>query len=308
MATNGVFRGLIRIIPVIIITFLLSPLVAITIDGAPSQAAMSLEITLEPNAVEVFPTNSWGLPLKFLGTVHFTKVRPDDVLIDLEVSADVEWWNFVEPQTMKFSQVGEHLRMFEVTLLVPPMMAGPLTVNLEVVSTIRLYGRDESDSATSVITFVSNADEFMTNVPQKIAVLSDGGVDGQIRVHNMLDEELEFHISALGDWNERIPDLDFQQPVVLGPLEMMQVRFHGKLSDSVESGEYQVELALWTMLDDQQMYVTSQNVTLFVTREEDMAMSSIIRYGLAIVLIGIVVLIVLLMYIVVHRTHEEGGW
>ncbi len=294
-----------RAIPACLLLALLLP-VTIPAHGAPDQAAMELNVTLEPNAVDVFPTNSWNLPIKFVGVVLFTKARPDDVFVDLEVTADVDWMLTYQPQTMVFSQVGEGLGTFQVTLMVPPMMAGPITVHVEAVAVVRLYGRDVRDSDASVVTFVSNADEFMANVPDKIAVVGDGGVDGQMRVYNLMDEQMEFHLCALGEWGERIPDLDFQLPVVLESLQMRQVRFHGSLSDEVGSGEYKVELALWTVMDGEQMYVTSRNVTLVVAREGETLLRTVLRLGLFFLLVGVVALAAVLYYVLRARRTADG--
>ena len=91
-------------------------------------------------------------------------------------------------------------------------------------------------------------------------------MDGTVYIENILDEELEVHLSAGGDWGPLIPDLDFQQYIVLHPYEQRPARFHGRLSSSVEPGDYLVEMVLWTPgQGSERTVITSVNTTLQVS-------------------------------------------
>jgi hypothetical protein len=273
------------------VILLLNPLV-FPVIGTPSQApAMEVTVNIEPEEVEVFPTRTWSMPLYFLASVALEKYRPDDVYVDLVCTVDNDWMIEFNPRVMLFSRVGTVIHNCEITLMVPPRTVGPLTVTIELTASVRVVGRTIEDTGQSVITFIEDSDQFMDKVPERIVVQGDGGVDGEMRVFNLHDEDLEFHLSALDEWDERIPDLDFQNPLVLGPNQMQEVRFHGQLKDEVEMGEYEIEIALWTPSEDgNRTYVTSKNVTLVVKRIDDSFFSSILTFGIVVLVIGLVAL------------------
>ncbi len=271
-----------------------SPLAGADPDQGPT---IEMSLAVEPAVVEVFPTHSWTLPLNFIGSVTVTKYRPDDLFVDVVATVNQDWYVSVQPQTLRFSGVGTELIPFKIQLMVPSMTVGPLTVTVDLTASARVVGRSIEDTTSATVYFIEAADEFVEDIPERIAVLEDGGIDGTVIVYNLLDREMEFHLCVLGEWEEKVHDLDFQNPVVLGPNQMIKAGFHGQLDDAVGPGEYEIEFALWTPGEEgERTYITSQKVTLVVTREGSSVFSS--TTGLAIVLfVGFTVVLVILLVV-----------
>jgi hypothetical protein len=84
---------------------------------------------------------------------------------------------------------------------------------------------------------------------------------------------------------------------------MQVARFHGQLDDQVGTGEYDIELALWTPdSEGNRTYVTSENVTLVVTREMDSILESVMGVALVILAISLVIL----GYVMVLVLRKKG--
>jgi hypothetical protein len=230
--------------------------------------------------------------------VTLVKYRPDEILVDLACEVDIDWMVNIQPQMIKFSEVGTRTHQFWISLAVPPMIVGPLMVTVDVTASARLVGRSLTAATSAVVNFIEDSDQFMDNVPRRITVHGDGGVDGQMRVYNHLDRQMEVHLCALGEWETLIPDLDFQQSLVLAPNQIKEVRFHGQLDDGIGTGEYDIELALWTPgVNGSRTYITSKNVTLVVTREESAILGKLIVLSLVVLFVGVGVLLYILFMV-----------
>jgi len=229
---------------------------------------LDFSMDIAPEEVLVFPTYAQIGRMEFLGTVHCNKTRPDEIRVSIEGSVDVPWDFFIEPQMMVIRGVGERHLQFHVYLSVPPRTAGPPLVTMTLRAYADLAGRTEECTAQARLHIVQDVHGFIDSFPYKIVVPPDGGVDGTAFIENILDQELEVHMSASGDWESLIPDLDFQQDIVLQPYEQRPARFHGKLSSSVEPGSYPVEMILWTPgHEGDRSIITTVNVTLEVLGE-----------------------------------------
>jgi hypothetical protein len=151
-------------------------------------------------------------------------------------------------------------------------------------------GRTVECTAESVLHIVQDVHGFIESFPYEIQVPPDRGVDGTVYIENLLDEELEVHLGPTGEWEDLILDMDFQQPIVLQPYEQRPARFHGRLSNSVEPGDYIVEMALWTPGDGgERTVITTANVTLHVMEDPgDSLRDSIMRSLVPLLLVGLV--------------------
>jgi hypothetical protein len=218
-----------------------------------------------PEEVQLFPTYAQFGTLNLMGSVHCDKARPDEIRVHIEAWADVEWEFWVEPNLMVFRGVGEYVFHFDAYLSVPPRTTGPPVVNMHFRAYADLVGRMVECTARSTLHIVQDAEGFVESFSSEISVATDRGVAGTASLENMLDEELQVHISAVGDWEAQIPDLDFQQYTVLEPYEQRKVPFFGRLSPRVEPGKYDVEMAIWTPGEnDERTVITTVNVTLRV--------------------------------------------
>lgn len=235
------------------------------VDAAP-MFSMSMDIL--PEDAELFPTYAQTGRIEFLGTIHCNKTRPDEVRVQIEGTCSEDWGLSIEPALVIFRHVGERHQQFHIYLPVPPRTAGPPLVTVDVRAFATFAGRTEECTGQARLHIIQDTGAFLEGFPEKIVVPPDGGVDGTAFVENVLDEPLELHICALGEWEGRIRGLDFQQEVVLRPYEQRPARFHGTLGPGVEAGVHHVEMALWTPSEDGgRSYITTMNVTLDVLED-----------------------------------------
>ncbi len=279
-------------VQVSIIVIILMAAMALPMAAAGTTASPTVELSMDisPPEVFLFPTYAQIGPLEFLGNVYCDKTRPDEIRVYIEASVDVPWDFMIQPEVMIFRGVGERMHQFKMTLFVPPRTAGPPVVTMDFRAYADLAGRTIDCTAQSVIHIVQDVDGFIESIPMEIQVPPDKGVDGTMYIENLLDEELEVHIGATGDWNALLLDMDFQQPIVLQPYEQRPARFHGRLSNTVEPGDYLVELALWTPGGGgERMVITTANVTLHVMEDPgDSFGDSLLRSLVPLLLIAMV--------------------
>ncbi len=293
-------RSMAAIATVILMTVLAVPLVT------PSQGAPMVELSMDiiPERVQLFPTYAQIGRLEFQGNVYCNKTRPDEIRVNIEASVDVDWDFSVQPNILVFRGVGQRMHTFDIYLSVPPRTAGPPVVQMSYRAFTDLAGRTVECTASSTLYIVQDAHEFIDSFPDKIIVPPDRGVDGTVYIENILDEELEVHLSVGGDWDPLIPDLDFQQYIVLNPYEQRPARFHGRLSSSVEPGDYLVEMVLWTPgQGSERTVITSVNTTLQVSDPMEEGLGDTIIRSLVPILILSGVVLGLVTYWL-HRRKE----
>jgi hypothetical protein len=227
---------------------------------------VELSMDIIPEQTQLFPTYAQIGRLEFIGNVYCNKTRPDEIRVNIEAEVDVDWDFTVQPSILVFRGVGQRMHTFDIYLSVPPRTAGPPVVHMSYRAYTDLAGRTEECRASSTLFIVQDVHGFIESFPDSITVPPDRGVDGTAYIENLLDEELEVHLSAAGDWEPLIPDLDFQQHIVLQPYEQRPARFHGRLSSSVDPGDHLVEMVLWTPgPGGGRTVITSTNVTLQVS-------------------------------------------
>ncbi len=269
---------------------------------------LDLSMDIVPEEVELFPTYAQVGRLEFQGNVYCNKTRPDEVRVHIEASVDVDWDFMIQPDIIVFRGVGQRMHSFEIYLSVPPRTAGPPVVNMHYRAYADLAGRVEECTARSVLYIIQDVHGFVDSFPEEIHVPPDRGVDGIAYIENIMDEELMVHLSATGDWDALIPDLDFQQLIVLEPYEQRPARFHGRLSSSVEPGDYPVELALWTPgPDGERVVITTVNTQLAVSDDLEEGLGGLVmRTAVPIILVACVA-IGLATYWYLRRRDRAGS-
>ena len=250
------------------VVILISAVAVLVSPQATAAPMVDLSMSMTPEDLQLFPTYAQVGRLEFLGFVVCNKTRPDEIRVNIEGSVDVPWDFMIEPTIVVFRSVGEIRHPFNAYLSVPPRTAGPPLVTMNFRAYADLAGRNVECTTSARLHIVQDTHDFVDAFPDKVLVPPDRGVDGTAFIENMLDRELEVHLSATGEWDALIPDLDFQQDIVLQPYEQRPARFHGRLSSDVEPGLYLVEMALWTPGEDgQRSFITTANVTLEVIEE-----------------------------------------
>jgi hypothetical protein len=259
------YRAGLLFVVVLILTTTATP-AALSMPSASPTVELSMEIM--PEEVYLFPTYAQVGRLEFLGTVYCDKTRPDEIRVYIEGWVDVPWDFHIQPEILVFRGVGERQHTFKIYLSVPPRTAGPPQIDMGFRAYADLAGRNVECTASSVLYIVQDVHGFIESIPEEITVPPDGGIDGEVYIENLLDEELEVHISASEEWASMVPELDFQLDIVLQPYEQRSARFHGRISDSVEPGDYLVQLDLWTPgVDGERTVITMANVTLHVMED-----------------------------------------
>lgn len=273
-------------------------------DASPT---VELDMAITPEEIQLFPTYAQMFRLTLMGTVYCDKTRPDEIRVYIEGSVDVTWDFMITPEIMLFRGVGERQYNFEIYLSIPSRTAGPPEVTMSFRAYADVVGRTVDCTAQAVVYIVQDANGFIESIPTDIQVPPDKGVDGTVYIENLLDEELEVHISATGDWEPRIPDLDFQQSIVLQPYEQRPARFHGKLSSDVEPGDHKVELALWTPgADGERTVITTVNVTLHVLEDPgDSFADSLMRVSVPLLIVTFAAMGTVTYLIINRRSQSE---
>lgn len=280
-------RAQVTIIVIVLMTAMALPM---AMDGTTASPTVELSMDIVPPELYLFPTYAQIGRLEFQGNVYCDKTRPDEIRVYIEAWCDVPWDFMIQPEVMIFRGVGERMHQFEIYLSVPPRTAGPPVVTMEFRAYADLAGRTVDCTARSVMYIVQDAQGFIESIPEEIQVPPDKGVDGTVYIENLLDEELEVHIAATGDWDALLLDMDFQLPIVLQPYEQRPARFHGRLSNTVEPGDYLVELALWTPGGrGERMVITTADVTLHVMEDPgDSFGDALLRSLVPLMLVGMV--------------------
>jgi hypothetical protein len=98
-------------------------------------------------------------------------------------------------------------------------------------------------------------------------------------------------MTALGEWAERIPDLDISGGgIILNPMEQRATTYLGHIEGDLEPGVYPVELALWTPDEvGGRTYILNRTVDLEIFSLDDGTVLTIVRVYLPIFIIVAVV-------------------
>jgi hypothetical protein len=208
----------------------------------------SMEFVAFPERLEIYPTYSEVRPLMLQGLLSLENLHPEDVLVYMNASIDNGWPISLTPQQFVAPVTRSTIIEFDVYLHVPPYTFGPSDSLLAIVAEARNPSRTiATERAEVLVHIINNVHEVIDGFPDLISVYDEMRVfSGSMRLYNVLDEPQELHLCALGEWAERIHDLDFGSGVVLNGQERRRVAFSGILSDDVELGSYTVDLALWT--------------------------------------------------------------
>jgi hypothetical protein len=267
-------------------------------------ASPTVELSMEivPEELYLFPTYHQIGRLEFQGTIYCDKSRPDEVRVYIEAWIDVPWAFHIEPEVMVFRKVGEQHHQFQIYLSVPPRTAGPPIITMGFRAYADVVARDVECTGQSVMHIVQDVGGFIESYPEKIMVSPDRGIDGEIFIENLLDEELEVHISPSEEWESVILDMDFQLDIVLQPYEQRSARFHGILSDEVEPGDYPVQLELWTPgIGTDRNIITMANITLRVMEDPGDSISGAITRALVPIILLVTMALGLVTYWFINR-------
>ncbi len=249
----------------IVVVFTMLPTTGASGDGPMAEAPLcELYLQMEPEELDIFPTYEGMRNLYLQGQLTVDKYRPGNIIVYIETILDIDWFFACDHQAIPFDHVGAHVAFFRVVVTLPAHTVGPITARLDVRAYLNMAGVDEEDTAFTNIIVMPRYDDYLANVPSESMALN-GNFIGDVIVNNLHDEALEFHLSALGEWGELIPDLDFIQAVELAPNEVMETRFHGTIDDEVEEGSYKVDIGLWTPgPEDEHIVITILTVTIHV--------------------------------------------
>ncbi|MCK5254222.1 MAG: hypothetical protein KAQ96_14785 [Thermoplasmata archaeon] len=277
-------------VSIIVIIMMAAMALPMATAGTTASPTVELSMDIDPPELYLFPTYAQIGTLELQGNVTCDKTRPDEIRVYIEALINVPWDFMIQPEVMIFRGVGERMHQFKMTLSVPPRTAGPPVVTMEFRADADLAGRTVDCTAMSVLHIVQDVNGFIESIPEEIHVPPDKGVDGTVYIENLLDEELEVHIGATGDWNALLLDMDFQQPIVMQPYEQRPAQFHGRLSNTVEPGDYLVELALWTPGGGgERMVITTANVTFHVMEDPGNSFGdALLRSLVPLLLVGMV--------------------
>jgi hypothetical protein len=253
----------------------------------PLAEAPLCEITLDvdPAEVEVFPTYEGTRHLVVLAELTVHKYRPGSIRVHVQARIDNEWMVTPADNTIPFDHVGANVAFLPFNIIIPPHTVGPITGRIDFLAYLDSVGMEEEDSAVSNITVMPRSDEYLVNMPSEAMALN-GVLDGMVTVYNLHDQELEFHLCALGEWAELMPDLDFQNSVVLAPNEVFETRYHGEVSPDVEEGTYVVEIALWTPgPEGERIIITIREVSILIDWDAEGLTTTLVRFALPLVVV-----------------------
>ena len=302
--------GVVLTITLSLLALSMMPLLAVASPERPEAEAPLCEVYLEmePEEIDIFPTYEGSRNLFILGRLTVDKYRPGNIIVNINTTLDIDWFFTPDHHTIPFDHVGTHVAFFTVTVSLPPHTMGPITARLDVRVYLSMASVYEEDTAFTVITVMPRSDEYLVNMPPE-SMAPNGMFDGKVTVYNLHDEELEFHLCALGEWAELMPDLDFQGSVVLASHEILETRFHGEVSDEVEEGSHRVEIGLWTPgPGEERIFVTIKNVTIHVEWDAEGLASIFVRFALPLIVMCVLTVAGVAYYIQRRNEgHREVG-
>jgi len=238
----------------------------------PGSPLFSMEFQNLPTDYSCFPTRSWWSGLGIVGMLSFENYRPEDVMVYLNATIDNTWFVSVYPLMFTVEPTRGSLKTFEVEVLLPPNTIGPLESTLVITAEARVPSRTLAYARVDVVIHVViEVDEVVDGMPSLVTVLEDDRVfSGTFRLYNLMDEPMEYHVCAMGEWADRIPDLDFMGDAMLNPQERRTVTMMGHVDGELDRGVYVVELAIWTPgPDGGRVYVLSETVDMEVVEFDE---------------------------------------
>lgn len=273
----------------------------------PDPVLFSMEFQNVPTTMMFYPTRGWSANVAIPGVIMVENYRPDEVMVLFNASIDCDWFTSIEPVMMRFDTTRYDMRNFKVYLHIPPNTFGPSEATVTIRATATTGIRDLGEiQAEVVITLLNDVDQVIEGLSTFFIVHDEDRVfSGRVRLYNMLDVPQEFHISAMGDWESRLPDLDLQGTVVLNPQEQRDATLIGHLRDGLKPGEYRVDLALWTPNDDGgRIYILNKTVDMELISIKEDAVSTILRAGVPLVILMSAVTGTA-VYLVLRRRHRR---
>jgi hypothetical protein len=229
---------------------------------------MELSVQMTPSSLNYFPNQYWTQNLYIMGEVTMEKYRPDDVDVSINATIDTDWVVILEPMVMRFKEMGTRVQRFEVTIFVPYETFGPPVVNMEFRVSANIVGRTVEDVAHATINVIADVDQIMDIPMKQVKLEVQQYIDGEVNLYNIMDYPLELHLTALLEWADKFPDLDFQSVVLLQPMERARTRFSGTLVGDLEPGDYNLPVALWTPDGEGgRTFITMENLTLMVEKD-----------------------------------------
>jgi hypothetical protein len=237
----------------------------------PPSPMVTVDVTISPQGVMIYPTEDWDIDLNFAGAVVVNKLRPDSIYITMEHTITTDWVGFVTPQTMEVRQMGNSVHHFNAQVYVPDHMVGPPTVTFTVRAMANLGGRTVEDSVDVTITMVPRNEDFMTSMTAAITLYRPSrDIFGEMRLNNHQDRSIDVGISTLGKWERLLPDLKFTNPVQLAPSESRRVGFQGTLTEELDLGRYELPIELWTTSEGGNRIIMERaNITLNVVSQPE---------------------------------------
>jgi hypothetical protein len=275
----------------------------------PPTPLFSMEFQNVPVDTLIYPTRNWQSMVTVPGTVSIENYRPEDVIIYLNATIDNGWFVSINPLMLHVSTTRLSMKHFKVFLHIPANTIGPSESVLQISAVAKIPSRTLTEVNISVnLHFLTNVDQILDSMASIVMVLdTDRVFTDTVRLNNLLDEPQEFHISALGEWADRIPDLDFSSiGITLNPMEQRNTNYLGHVEGELENGVYEVELALWTPDGEGgRTYILNRTVDMEVFTLTDDFFLSYVRLFLPITVITSIVAVgVVVIYLRMRRQRR----
>lgn len=271
-----------------------------------SPQLFTLDMVVSTLDMTAYPTGNWLSTLTITGTLVVENYRPDDVSVSLNGTSNCGWVVTVDPPMFRFGPTRQEMRIFSADVYIPPNSFGPAISILDLTAVAKFPSKDVMDSEEVHIRIIDDVDAVMEGLSTFIQVNKEDRVfNGRVRLYNLMDVPQDFHICAIGDWSDRIPDLDFQGHTLLSPNERKEIAFLGHVSDDLEPGEYKLELALWTPgPDGEPTYILSRTVEMEIVALWEGDPLMLIKVGLSLLVITVTVTIVATVVFIRRRRRE----
>lgn len=270
-------------------------------------ALFTMEFQNLPTKVCYYPTRGWSTNAKVPGTLMVENYRPDDVMVYLNVTIQCEFFSFVDPNMLIFGPTRMTMSPFNININIPPNTFGPYESTLSITAVANTGIRDIAEMHQEItVTILGGVDQMVEGLSTFFVVHDDDRLfTGPLRISNMMDVPQEYHISAMGEWADKIPDLDFDSPVIVDPQEQRDTRFAGHLVKSVEEGEYRVDLAIWTPGEDGgRIIILNRTVDMEVMSLSEDLIFAIIRAGIPLLIISCTLLGTAVFLVARRRWHQ----
>lgn len=270
----------------------------------------TMEFQAVPGDFFMYPTRNWWASIKVQGWVAAENYRPEDAMVYLDASLDHSWFVMVDPPMFTVPTSRLSMESFVVTIQVPPHTFGPDGLTLTITAEAKTTSRTLMEVTSTVnLHFVSDVEEMIDGMGTVVTVFEpDMAFAGRLRLNNMLDRPQEFHLCAMGEWADRIPDLDLLgDGVQLAANEQRETSYLGHLEGDVELGIYRVELALWTPDGEGgRTFILNRTVEMEVVNTDTFNVSFLEEWLLVIVIVALTAVGVTVLTLRMYRRRQRA--